>query len=120
MIIKIDPERAAPTAEYVNAERSRRIVLGSIFDGVRVTGAEDDTRNLANLAMMAQMRIASGDETLTTYRDGDNIDHALTPAQVILIWQQSTEFVSHLYAKSWALKAMTPIPTDYASDLYWA
>lgn len=120
MIIKIDPERAAPTAEHVNAERARRIAVGGVFDGVRITGSEDDTRNLANLAMMAQIRMASGDETLTTYRDGDNVDHTLTPAQVVSIWQQSSSFVSSLYASSWALKEMTPIPADYASDAYWA
>jgi hypothetical protein len=73
-----------------------------------------------SLALGAQMRLAAGDnETLTTFRDGENVDHELTPAQLLSLRQQSAEYVSALYAATWALKAMAPIPADYASDEYW-
>jgi hypothetical protein len=73
-----------------------------------------------SLALGAQMRLAAGDnETLTTFRDGGNVDHQLTPAQLLSLWQQSADYVSELYAASWALKAMEPIPADFASDEHW-
>lgn len=114
------PYEAVVTSAQVNAERQRRIVAGKVIDGVHVTGTDDDARNLMSLALGAQMRLATGDnETLTTFRDGGNIDHDLTPAQLLSLWQQSASYVSDLYAASWALKAMEPIPADFTNDSYW-
>jgi len=104
----------------INAERQRRIEAGTIINGVYVTGRDEDARNLTNLALAAQMRIGMGDtDTLTTYRDGDNVDHDLTPPQMLALWQQSAEYVSELYAASWAIKAMDPLPEDVADDGLW-
>jgi len=106
--------------DAVNAERTRRITVGKVIDGVHVTGTDEDARNLTSLAMGAQLRLGMGDmTTLTTYRDGDNVDHQLTPSQIVAIWQASAGYVSALYAASWSLKAMTPIPADFADDSYW-
>ncbi|KGE01011.1 hypothetical protein JL39_07675 [Rhizobium sp. YS-1r] len=104
----------------MNAERARRIIAGKIINGIHVTGRDEDARNLTNLALGAQVRIAGGDSTtLKTFRDGDNIDHDLTPPEIMSLWQQSSEYVSALYAASWALKALDPIPADFADDSYW-
>lgn len=104
----------------VNAERQRRIVAGAVIGGVRVTGRDEDARNLTNLALAAQLRIAGGDATTpTTYRDGDNVDHDLTPPQMLALWQQSAAYVSALYAASWAIKAMEPVPEDVTADELW-
>lgn len=108
----------AELAIAVNRERARRIEAGKVIDGARVTGRDEDARNLTNLALAAQLRLAAGDATATTFRDGDNVDHQLSPAQVLSLWQQSAAYVSSLYAASWALKA-GPIPADYAADQYW-
>ncbi|PZU17794.1 MAG: hypothetical protein DI589_25590 [Shinella sp.] len=106
--------------DAVNAERTRRITTGKVIDGVHVTGTDEDARNLTSLAMGAQLRLGMGDmTTLTTYRDGDNVDHQLTPSQIVAIWQASAGYVSALYTASWSLKAMTPIPADFADDGYW-
>ncbi|MEQ1407789.1 DUF4376 domain-containing protein [Neorhizobium sp. Rsf11] len=106
--------------DAINAERTRRIIAGKIINGIHVTGRDEDARNLTNLALGAQVRIAGGDTTtLTTFRDGDNIDHDLTPQEIMSLWQQSSEYVSALYAASWALKALDPIPADFADDGYW-
>lgn len=113
---------AAREAKHVaiNAERQRRIEAGAIINDVYVTGRDEDARNLTNLALAAQMRIGMGDtETLTTYRDGDNVDHDLTPPQMLALWQQSAEYVSALYAASWAIKAMDPLPENVADDALW-
>lgn len=104
----------------VNAERQRRIVAGAVIGGVRVTGRDEDARNLTNLALAAQLRIAGGDATTpTTYRDGDNVDHDLTPPQMLALWQQSASYVSALYAASWAIKAMDTLPEDVTADELW-
>lgn len=106
--------------ESVNVERQRRITVGKFIDGVHVTGSDEDARNLMSLSLGAQLRLATGDtETITTFRDGNNVDHDLAPAQLLSLWQQSAEYVSALYAASWALKAMESIPVDFASDAYW-
>jgi hypothetical protein len=113
-------EARAALAGAINSERQRRISAGKVIDGVHVTGSDEDARNLTSLALAAQMRLAAGDtETTTTFRDGGNVDHELTPAQLLSLWQQSAEYVSALYAASWALKAMEPIPADFANDSYW-
>ncbi|WP_052182724.1 DUF4376 domain-containing protein [Rhizobium sp. YS-1r] len=121
----ITAEQKADTArqalcDAINAERARRIIAGKIINGIHVTGRDEDARNLTNLALGAQVRIAGGDSTtLKTFRDGDNIDHDLTPPEIMSLWQQSSEYVSALYAASWALKALDPIPADFADDSYW-
>jgi hypothetical protein len=104
----------------INIERDRRIVAGKSINGVYVTGRDEDARNLTNLALAAQLRIASGDiATLTRFRDGDNLDHELTPPQVLALWQGSAAYVSTLYAASWAIKAMDPLPEDITADELW-
>jgi hypothetical protein len=119
-VVEHVPPPVLPTAEDVNRERQRRIVAGKVIDGVHVTGRDEDARNLTNLALAAQLRIAGGDTTtLTTYRDGNNVDHELTPPQMLALWQQSAEYVSALYAASWAIKAMDPLPENVADDALW-
>lgn len=104
----------------INAERQRRIEAGKVIEGVYVTGRDEDARNLTNLALAAQMRIAGGDTaTITVYRDGNNVGHELTPPQVLSLWQQSSAYVSDLYAASWAVKAMEPLPVDVTADELW-
>lgn len=107
------------TDQDVNVERLRRITAGATFNGILVTGSNDDARNLTNLALAAQLAIASNTSTTFIFRDGNNIDHELTPVQMLGLWQQSATYVSKLYEKSWALKAMSPIPSDYTFDSYW-
>lgn len=119
-VVDYSPTPLPISGEAVNAERARRIVAGKVIDGVYVTGRAEDARNLMSLAMVAQMRIAGGDTiTTTVFRDGNNVDHDLTPSQILSIWQQSAAYVSALYDASWALKAMQPIPADFAGDGYW-
>lgn len=117
--MKAEAARASAEAA-VNAERQRRIEVGKVIDGVHVTGRDEDARNLTNLALAAQLRIAGGDLTTpTVYRDGQNIDHELTPPQVLSLWQQSAAYVSALYAASWEIKAMEPLPENVADDALW-
>ncbi|MDI6834496.1 MAG: DUF4376 domain-containing protein [Rhizobiaceae bacterium] len=118
-VVVYTPPPEPITGDDVNRERARRIVAGKVIDGVYVTGRDEDARNLTNLMLGAQLRITAGDTTPTTYRDGNNVDHVLSPEQIVLLWQQSAAYVSALYAASWALKALDPIPADYTADQYW-
>ncbi len=119
-IVPFEPPIPAATSENVNRERSRRIAVGKVIDGVHVTGSDEDARNLANLGQIAKMMLDDGDtQTVTIYRDAANIDHALTPAEMVNLWRSSVSYVSALYAASWALKALDPIPADFAADDYW-
>ncbi|MBB3144950.1 hypothetical protein FHS21_001351 [Phyllobacterium trifolii] len=112
--------KPAISGERVNAERHRRIEAGKSIDDVRVTGRDEDARNLQALLSVAQLRIAGGDTTTTTvFRDGNNVDHELRPAQIVNLFLQSSAFVSDVYAAAWALKALDPIPVDFADDSHW-
>ncbi len=114
----VEPYLPPVSSLDVNAERQRRLLAGKVINGVHVTG--DDARNLTNLALASQMRISAGDtSTITVFRDGWNIDHELSPPQIMSLWQQSSEYVSALYAASWALKALDPIPSDFDDDRRW-
>lgn len=109
------------TGDDVNRERNRRIIACTSINGIVVTGRDEDARNLTNLAFSAQLRLATGDTiTTTTFRDGNNVDHDLTPPQIITLWQASAAHVSALYQASWSIKAMDPIPADFRDNQYWA
>ena len=116
-----DPAPEPVTTDQVNAERQRRILLGTTINGVYVTGDDVNRANLSDLAFGASLRIGAGDvTTVTTFRDGNNVDHDLTPLELLSLWQQAAAHVSLLYAKSWTLKGMDPIPVDFADDSYWS
>lgn len=119
------PQSPAPTSSDVNAERDRRVAAGIAvtIDGygpVPLQGRDQDQTNLLGLVTAANLRIASGDTaTLTKFRDAENVDHMLTPPQIIEMWLKGSAWISAVYDASWTLKAMDPIPADYANDSRW-
>jgi hypothetical protein len=113
-----------PSNEEVNEERERRIAIGcniSIANvgSVYVTGTEKDVRNMSGLGQGALIRIMQSDTTPTDFRDGNNVMYTLTPNEMLELWQKSSEYISAIYQASWTIKAMNPIPQDYAADSYW-
>lgn len=109
------------TTDQINAERQRRLLAGMDFNGIYVTGDDTNRANLSDLAFGASLRLGAGDtSTITTFRDGNNADHKLTPPELLGLWQLAATHVSMLYAKSWELKAMSPIPADFTDDSYWS
>jgi len=104
----------------INQERDRRLQLGKQFGDIYVTGNERDITNLTNLALGAQIRLGMRDTTTTTrFRDGNNVDHMLAPAELLDLWEEASAYVSALYEASWNLKSMTPIPQNFTDDSYW-
>jgi hypothetical protein len=109
----------------INAERERRIAAGTT---VTVTGAGDipvqgrevDVRNLQGLGLAALARVSTGDTaTITTFRDANNVDHELTPPQVLELVQRAAGVVEAIIQASWAIKAMDPLPEDITADELW-
>lgn len=113
------------TNELVNSERLRRREAGTVVqvtgtNGIRLQGRDEDLANLQGLAFAAQLRLAQGDTThQTKFRDMDNVDHTLVPAQVLEMWSLGSTWVSQVYEVSWDLKDANPIPLDYADEKYW-
>ena len=63
--------------------------------------------------------LVQGDTTTAiSFRDDANNMHALTPAQVVELWEKAAGYISAVYAASWTLKDGT-IPADYADDRHW-
>lgn len=115
----------APTADMVNAERSRRIALPLT---VTITGIgsfpiqmdQQSRDNMTGLTTLALVKQGQGDTgTMVTFRDANNADHDLIPAQVIQMGAQAAGRVDAVYKASWAIKDGDTIPADYADDSYW-
>jgi len=109
----------------VNEERAKRVLTGSTFTvngkDIVLTGDQQTKDNLSDLAFAASLRKGQGNNNhVTVFRDGNNVDHELSPDEVIQLWSMAAAFVSNLYQKSWALKAMNPVPEDYKNDSYWS
>jgi hypothetical protein len=116
----------APTTDDVTAHAESLIEQGvvvnvtGIAEPIYVQGRDKDTRNVQGLVTAAQLRLASGDTTtLTAFRDGNNVTHQLTPAQVIEMWQLSAGYITAVYAASWSIKADDPIGDDFRDDARW-
>ena len=111
---------APVTNEQVNAERTRRLAAGAIVNvtghgDVAVQGRPQDIDNLNALALASTLRLQVGDTAhVTTFRDRDNVDHDLTPAQVIELWQKSAAHAEAIFKASWALKDAAEIPANFA------
>ncbi len=104
----------------INELRQEKLIAGKTFGGIYVTGSDKDITNLTNLALGAQVRLGMGDtSTITTFRDGNNVDHALTPMAMLNLWVEASAHVTALYEASWALKDMEVIPQDVDNLAYW-
>lgn len=114
------------TGDMVNAHRDMIIEGGTSvaitdYGSIPLQGRDKDQRNLLGLVQAASLRIAAGDTaSLTKFRDAVNVDHFLTPPQIVEMWSKGSAWIESVYDASWALKAMDPIPLDYATNPdYW-
>lgn len=110
----------------VNNRRSRLIEAGVVIDvtgygPVALQGRPEDQTSLQGLAFGAQLRLGMGDSTtLTNFLDRNNVQHQLLPMQILEIWQKGAAFVSAIYARSWAIKAMDPTSTNIDDPALWS
>lgn len=114
----------------VNAERDRRASLGFTFNGVVYQSDEKSMNTIDRHAGLAFVAITNG-AAAGNYRWSDpNADYYFIAADnshvimdaptVVALNQAATAFNSNLALKASTLKAMNPIPTDYAADKYWS
>lgn len=115
----------APIGFDVDAERERRIALplsvavpsGASFP---INMDPEAQRNIQGLATAGILLNATAPSQETNFRDYENQTHALMPGDLIAMGLQVMARIQAVYQKSWALKAMSPIPADYADDSYWS
>lgn len=111
-------QAAAAKHAAINAEREHRIAAGATVTvtgagAIPVQGREVDVRNLQGLGLAALARVSAGDTTtVTTFRDAANVDHELTPPQVLELVQGAASAAQAIIQASWAIKAMDPLPED--------
>jgi hypothetical protein len=109
----------------VNTERECRIAAGATVTvtgagAIPVQGREQDVRNLQGLGLMALARVSAGDTTtVTTFRDAANVDHDLTPPQILDLVQRAAAAAEAIIQASWVIKAMDPLPDDVTADALW-
>lgn len=114
-----------PDGAAVDAERDRRIALGftvTMSDNSSFpvqTRDETDFRNITGLSTAALALLGQGSTATMVFRDAVNVNHTLTLADVISLGLQVAAGMEAIYTKSWALKALTTIPIDYADDKFW-
>jgi hypothetical protein len=110
----------------VDLELARRIALGvtvTLSTGKTIpvqTRDDTDFRNINGLSTCGLALQGQGSTQTTVFRDANNQSWTLAPAELVEMGLKVLAGVQAIYAKSWALKAMSPIPADYATnDSYW-
>jgi hypothetical protein len=128
MLIAWEMDPPPLTTDDVNVERDRRIFPGPIT--VTSTALAQpipvdmrnptDRENLANLMQGAIVAKGQGiTDPIVNFGDADNNVTPLTADQVIVLGMAGLAYGSAVWEAARALKAMNPIPADYADDNHW-
>lgn len=116
----------APTSADVINERHRRLSLGFAYDfgdarGVHQIGTTpDDMIGWRDVIDYANALIDSGDTTTKIAIVTDTGPAEVTAPEWQAIMLVAASVRQNIWAKSFALQAMQPIPGDYANDSYWS
>jgi hypothetical protein len=110
--------------EAVDVEREARIALPltvTLTAGTfQINMDAESIRNLGGLSTVGILGKLAGSVTTVHFRDFANVPHDLGPDDLISMGLQAQARVSAVYTKSWAIKALVPIPTNYADDSFWS
>lgn len=115
----------AVASQGVKLERDRRLAAGAVVSVagaglIPVQGRPQDKINLLALDGQARGLLASGvADPVFQFRDGQNVVHALTPAQVVEMVAQGMAAATLIYEASWTLLDGEVIPPDYVDDRFW-
>lgn len=110
----------------VQMERARRLALGFAYDfgdarGVHQIGTTpDDMIGWRDVIDYANALIDSGDTTTKIAIVTDTGPAEVTAPEWQAIMLVAASVRQNIWAKSFALQAMQPIPGDYANDSYWS
>lgn len=115
----------------LSTEWQRRVDTGGVFnvtgvaDPIPVPGKQPYREIIQAKISAAQVFLAQGvTDPVMLFRDGDNVNRRLTPAQMIELCLQSMRFYEELSTVYWAMKDGTGdftsgIPVDFTEDKYW-
>jgi hypothetical protein len=117
---------AAPTVDDVIAERTRRLALGFDYNfadarGVHNIGTtEADMRGWDEVAKAAAAFIALGQPSAEFTIVTNTGPATITALEFQSILTTAAAVRQPLWAASFTLQAMNPIPADYADNAYWS
>lgn len=123
-------ELPRPTGDQINAERDRRIEAGGTFDvigygPIPLQGRLKDQINLQARLIAAQGAKAAGiTDPILVLRDAADVNHMLTPDQMIELVTMGVAWIEATMQVSWDMKdGVAPFeagpPYDYTDDSYW-
>lgn len=120
----IDPATLPVTSQEIAQEVERRIAMpltvqGLSVDSFQINMDAPSQRNLQGLASVGMYLSAVAPGTITAFRDYANVQHDLLPSDLVAMGLQVAGRIQAVYEASWALKAIDPIPKNYADDSYW-
>jgi len=110
-----------PTAQDVDREKARRIAAGFLFQAKRIQFDDKSKANIAGAVQLANMAQAGDAEWPADFAwiTADNSLLSLTAEAMTVMGKCAADFErQHIFAAR-ALKNMSPIPDDYASNSYW-
>lgn len=114
-----------PTNADINRDHGRRLRAGKTisitnYGTVALDGLSKTQTILLALKDTARDLKNAGDTATTlTFTDKNNVDHELTPDQMIELVNASKVWVQELHKAKRSLKKMEPIPMDYTDDKWW-
>lgn len=109
----------------VDAERDRRLARGVTVQvagvgAIPVQGRDRDMSVVLGLRVAARDLIDDGvTAAVIPFRDGDNTDHMLTPAQTVEMTRRAQAGAQAIYQAAWALKALSVRPDDVSTWTGW-
>lgn len=121
--------RSIVRPDVVNEERNRRIFSGFTFNGSTFQSRLEDQKRISGASILAAVAIMSGAKAGDLRWHGGDSDFAWIAADNVLVPMDAHTVIAfgqaaarhetlHVFAAR-ALKDMTPIPFDYASDRFW-
>lgn len=122
-------QTAPITGADVSIERDRRMFGSFVYAGKVFDCSEKSLLKMTGAVMSATIAIAEGalagdyrwhgEETDFTWTANDDSELKLDAPGMQLFGRAAAAHVNAVHRAAKALKAMTPIPSDYTSNTYW-
>lgn len=117
-------EDPAPTGDDVAAERDRRLASGFVYDfadgrGIHLFGTtKSDLEGWQEVRILAALRRETGDATPIQVSTETGMVE-ISPNEWLSVDKAASDFRQPIWAASFALTLMDPIPSDFFEDKWW-